>query len=487
MKRIVVGFLAGLALVGVLWLALATPLELRETTLTRLGASLVGRHSAVDAHISSRAGTQIDDSEPLLGHGIIEAQDDVIISAEAGGRVAFLGAKLGDAVEANAKLVRLDDELVLAQIDQARAAVEVAQANVAYIKAAARPAEFDAACAAVDAASAQVEAAKTGLDVAAANLDVATAKVKAAQARDSKWVIGPSATDLELANKQVELARIQLWAAQAARDATRNGMNLPLRIPVVLQGTDLGTLEIPNPLSPKQADVEAAEAKIVEAESAIRLAELQVEKLKSGASSQELAVARAGVARAEADVKLAQLLRNQAQQAVRVAEAQMGQVKAQANLQLAGPRPDDIAIAEAKVVEAQAQAAILEAARSKLTLVTPIAGFITERLVHEGEVVVPGARLFTVSALDIVRLTVYIPEGQLGRVRLGQEVMVASEANPDQTLVGQVVHIANEAEFTPRNIQVEDERATTVFAVRIRVPNTDRRLRPGMTASAMFH
>jgi len=90
----------------------------------------------------------------------------------------------------------------------------------------------------------------------------------------------------------------------------------------------------------------------------------------------------------------------------------------------------------------------------------------------------------TIANLDEVKLTVYIPENRYGRIQLDQEVDVAVDSFPGQVYEGEVVYISSEAEFTPRNVQTEEERVNTVFAVKILIPNPDHDLKPGMPADA---
>ena len=72
-------------------------------------------------------------------------------------------------------------------------------------------------------------------------------------------------------------------------------------------------------------------------------------------------------------------------------------------------------------------------------------------------------------------------------VRLGQEVSIAVDSYPDQVFKGQVMDIADEAEFTPRNVQTVEGRKSTVYAVKISVPNADQSLKPGMPADVDFN
>jgi len=422
----------------------------------------------------------------LTGSGIIQARQDVVISAEVGGHVIALEADEGDEVEAGTVLARLDEALLLAQIAQADAAVEATEANLASVKASASAPEIEAGKAAVDGAKAQVAAAQTAVDTARANLRAAQARHRAAQAEYSRLTAGASEWELEIARQQTELAKTQSWRAQAQRDATKGGVNMPLAIRLTIGDFQLDPIIVDNPAAPEQFDVDAAEAAVLQAESSTTIAELQYDRLKAGPRSQDLAVMQAQLVGAQADVEIAQVELKRAQQAVAAAEAQLQQSEAQLELTLADARPEAIAVAEAKVAQARAEVAILEVQRDNLSLRTPIAGLVTERTVHEGEIVVRGARLFTISSLDPVILTVYIPEDQIGRVRIGQAADVHVDAYPGRTFRGEVIHIASRAEFTPKNVQTKAARVTTVFAVKIRIPNPDHLLTPGMPADAIL-
>jgi HlyD family secretion protein len=92
--------------------------------------------------------------------------------------------------------------------------------------------------------------------------------------------------------------------------------------------------------------------------------------------------------------------------------------------------------------------------------------------------------LLTLADLDQVTLTVYVPENQIGLVKVGQDVGVKVDSYPERTFSAEVVHIASRAEFTPKNVQTKEERVSTVFAVKIEIPNADHALKPGMPADA---
>ena len=103
-----------------------------------------------------------------------------------------------------------------------------------------------------------------------------------------------------------------------------------------------------------------------------------------------------------------------------------------------------------------------------------------------GEAATAGGPLLTIANLDSVTLDVYIPETQIGHLQVGQEVKVMVDSYPARVFTGQLARIADEAEFTPRNVQTQEERVNLVFAVTVRIPNPSHTLKPGMPADATF-
>jgi multidrug resistance efflux pump len=152
----------------------------------------------------------------------------------------------------------------------------------------------------------------------------------------------------------------------------------------------------------------------------------------------------------------------------------------------AGPTAEEVAVAEALVAQAEATGAVLDAQLAKMTLRSPIDGMVTSRSAHVGEVALAGATLLTIANLDEVELTIYIPEDELNRVYLGQEVGVQVDSFPWRVFSGTVSYISQQAEFTPKNVQTEKERVNMVFAVRVRLPNSEHLLKPGMPADALI-
>ncbi len=130
---------------------------------------------------------------------------------------------------------------------------------------------------------------------------------------------------------------------------------------------------------------------------------------------------------------------------------------------------------------AKARFGLAEKALNDCTVGAPMDGVVTTRSREEGEYVGPGTPLVTISRLDEVWLSVYLPEDRLGRIKLGQIGRVKLDG--DDTLYdGKVTFVSPEAEFTPKNVQTPDERAKLVYRVKITLPNPDGIFKPGMPA-----
>ncbi|MFA5857529.1 MAG: efflux RND transporter periplasmic adaptor subunit [Elusimicrobiota bacterium] len=117
---------------------------------------------------------------------------------------------------------------------------------------------------------------------------------------------------------------------------------------------------------------------------------------------------------------------------------------------------------------------------------SPIDGTIVDKPVSIGETLFPGTVLCSIADLDDVWLKIYVPSTKLGRITVGQSVEVTTDSFPNKKYEGKIINIATKAEFTPKNIQIKEERAKLVFAVKIGVQNIEQELKPGMPADAII-
>jgi multidrug resistance efflux pump len=142
--------------------------------------------------------------------------------------------------------------------------------------------------------------------------------------------------------------------------------------------------------------------------------------------------------------------------------------------------------AESGVNQAEANLALLDTQVDELTVSAPLDGVILTRNVEPGEFVQPGAVAFAMADLNNITITVYVPEDRYGQIQLGQQAEVTVDSFPDKTFNAQVIHIADQAEFTPRNVQTVEGRSSTVYAIKLKVTDSEGKLKIGMPADVTF-
>jgi len=342
-------------------------------------------------------------------------------------------------------LVELDTSLLQAQMAEAEAAVAAAKANLGSVKAGTHPAEILAAQAALHQAIAERDAAQIAWEDAQAIADNP-------QGIDAQ--IAGAQTAVDLAVVEIEQAEAQAAGAKAERDQYRAQ----------------GSMEEKWLYRVYDYQVQAAQSALEVAKANKKGADQTLAALKALRDHPLALVAQVHMAEGQYEMAVA---------GVAVAEARLDELKA-------GPTPEEIAVAEAQVAQAQAAVSALQTQMGKMILSSPIAGIVTSRSAHAGEAAVAGVTLLTVADLDEVTLTIYIPEDELGRVYLGQEVEVRVDSFPGRAFSGTIPYISQQAEFTPKNVQTEKERVNMVFAVRVRLPNPEYLLKPGMPADAIL-
>jgi multidrug resistance efflux pump len=129
---------------------------------------------------------------------------------------------------------------------------------------------------------------------------------------------------------------------------------------------------------------------------------------------------------------------------------------------------------------------VVEIQIEDLTVTAPADGVVLARSVEVGELVQPGVTVLTIGQLSDVTITVYVSEDQYGQIGLGQSAEVSVDSFPDEIFDATVTRIANQAEYTPRNVQTEEDRRTTVFAIELSVEGAGGMLKPGMPADVTF-
>ncbi len=444
-----------------------------------------------------------DTAAALQASGIVEATQ-VSVAPELGGRVAEVFAQEGDLVAAGDPLFRLEDELLAAQRAQVQAALAGAHAGLGTAAAG-----LEAARAAVEAAQAQVHAAQVQRELA-----LTAARAEEAPARAGAWAVdAPDAFDLPVwyFNKAEAIAAAQA-AVQAAGEALETERAGFAAAAENAGASDL--LDAEARLAAAQAEFLIAETLLARAanasgeeaiseftqdlydsaEAELEAAQRAYNQLLSETASSEVLEARARLAVARERHALARdrldaLLTGEHAPALAAADAavmqaQSGVALAQANVRIAEA---GVVQAEALVGEAQAALALLDAQLARLTVRAPMDGVVLVRSVEPGEVLAPGSSAMRIGRLSDLQVTVYIPENRYGQVRLGDDAGVHSDSFPGRVFSAQVVRIADQAEFTPRNVQTAEDRSTTVYAVELALTEGWDDLKPGMPVDVIFN
>jgi multidrug resistance efflux pump len=227
-----------------------------------------------------------------------------------------------------------------------------------------------------------------------------------------------------------------------------------------------------------QAEVERARAEAVRTEAtwqrARDLANSQVysSQQRDDAEGQWKAAA---AALAMAQERLAQLRRGYRPEEIAAAKARFEQAEARRLQYERGNRPEDIEQARAVLREAEAR-------YRERQVLAPAAAAVEVLDVRPGDLIAPNVPIATLLERDQLYIRVYVPETQIGLVKLGQPAEVRVDSFPGEAFEGIVEQINQKAEFLPRNVQTRQERVHQVFGVRVRVRDPQARIRAGMAA-----
>lgn len=272
-------------------------------------------------------------------------------------------------------------------------------------------------------------------------------------------------TQAQLAESRaaVEAAASQVAAARSALAVLRR------EVPHAIATAEAG-------LSASQANRRQAESNLTQASlDSARAQELVKDHLIDTQSAQRAALAWkiAEEQRAAADAE-----ERKATQAL--ADARVGPLRIRA-------QEASLAALESVQKQAQAHAEEIQSLLDELTIAAPLAATVTGRFVNIGEVVNVGTPLYELVDLDKLYLQVYVPEAQIGKVRLGLPAQVFTDAFPGRPFQATVRYIASRAEFTPKEVQTTDERVKLVYEVRLYLDtNPEHRLTPGLPCDAMI-
>lgn len=463
-------------------------------------------------------------TQGLEASGVVEAVE-VVIASEVGGKISDIHVVEGQRVNKGEILFEIEDKLILSQYHQAEAAVHIAQANYELIAAGLTNEQKSASI-----SSAELTLTKANYDYKRLHDDTDLLAAQALQLAES--------LEKELQNLlNPELQ--QALALKAIADAEKAVESADRRLRTVNSSADSADIDAAeaqvilarDALDKAKDDFEPFEdkpednlqraqyqSKLAAAQQAYDAAVRNLNSLKSTGSKADIAVAEAELAtaiaaRSEADREWERIKDGPKESDIKLLEAKISKAREDYNIYKDGPDPDDLALAQAQITNAEAQLELaladsptkeelevalaqvesaeanLEAIQVQLDLLkvkSPIDGVVLIKNIGIGEVIQPGLAAMTLGQLDQLTITVYIPEDKYGQINLGDSTTVKTDSFPGEEFKAEVIRIADQAEYTPRNVQTKEDRVTTVYAVELSVETATEKLKPGMPADVIF-
>lgn len=392
--------------------------------------------------------------------GTIQAKE-IQLSSKVGGRIAKVLVAEGQVVAAGQPLVEFSLPELTARRDQILSQIEQSEARLTEFRRGARVQEIEKARAAASQAYAHWQMCLRGYR----EEDVEKAHALRREAERALALLeeGYRKEDVDHARELMEQARVN--ADWARRDWQR-----------------FQKLSAEGAVSARDAD--ELRVKLDAADRALNAASEHYRKMAAGPRADEIKTAKEKLNFAIQHEK--HMTKGMRSEEVEVARQAYLQAKAALALLEAGTRIEQIKYAEAQVKQNKALLAEVEAQLAERVIASPAAAEVSVMDLHAGEVVSANRPLLTLTRLDMLWTRVYLPERELARVRVGQEVVVRVDAYPKRTFKGRIVQIPGVAEFTPRNVQTPEERSAQVFGLKVNIDNSERLLRGGMNAEVIL-
>lgn len=386
--------------------------------------------------------------------GTVEAEESRIGSI-AGGRIVKTLVSEGDTVSAGQAVVYLQPDQLSANLNTAIAAEKAAEDRLHDLQAGPRPQEIGQAAAMLRQAQTTLDKLKHGSrpeEIAAA-----LAALNQAKERYALVKAGPR-------KEQIDRARATLEDTQASYKLAQDDL-------ARIQRLEKDGAVSKQTLDQSQTMASSSKARVEAAQQALN-------ELLAGSRPEEIRAAQQAVKQAEASYALVK--KGPREEDIATAEAVVEQAKQTlANLQ-AGTRENQIAQAESAVKQAKSQVDLAKANAREQVVYSPVSGQILSLNVQPGDIVAAGQPVAVLADPRRLYIRIYISAQALGNMTVGTQLKVATDSGI--SVDGTVEQIPVEAEFTPRNVQTPEERALQEYAVKIRIPNPDLRLRAGMSA-----
>ncbi len=342
----------------------------------------------------------------------------VDLSFKTAGRMIELTVREGDAVKKDQVIARLDSTQLEQQKARDVAAIASAQSAYDQLK-----------------TSIEYQQATIDSDIASRHAELAQA-----QAHLDELNAGSRSAEIEQSDAAVKEARAQMDLARADWE----------RAQTLYKNQDISTSQF-----------DQARTKFSAANAVLTQAEQRFALVKEGPRKEEIAGARAQLARAQA--------------AVGTAEANRIELRR---------KQQELGARRAEIDRARAQTGMTQTQIADTVIASPIDGVVLTKSAEPGEVVAAGTTIVSIGDIDHPWLRAYVGETDLGRVKLGARVNLMTDSYPGKVYNGTVSFIASEAEFTPKQIQTKEERVKMVYRIKVDVDNTARELKNNMPVDA---
>lgn len=274
----------------------------------------------------------------------------------------------------------------------------------------------------------------------AADLDMRQAALKQAEARLAELLAGSRKQEIEQARAAEEESRTQHMLASQDWE----------RAQTLYKNDDISTSQ--RDQFKTRFDATAATLKRAEENRAL---------VVEGPRKEDIDAARALVEQARASLKLSEAARLELRR-----------------------KEQEIESRHAQIQQARAQLAITNSQLDDSVIQSPVNGVVLVKSAEVGEILAPGTTVATIGEMDRPWLRGYINEADLGRVRYGAKVKVTTDSAPGKIYQGRISFIASEAEFTPKQIQTQEERVKLVYRIKIEIDNPQHELKLNMPADA---
>jgi HlyD family secretion protein len=247
---------------------------------------------------------------------------------------------------------------------------------------------------------------------------------------------------------------------------------------------DEGTAVVPGQLL-VTLETETIDRQLSEQRAAIAETKAVLAKALAGPRPEEIAKAAAIASNDEVERRRWERLYRYGIVAKEIAEDAATKAKASANdlrILQKGSRKEDIDAARAAVEAQQRRLETLMKTRAETDVVSTVRGVVQSFGLRVGDIVAPNQTVAEILESSQLWVRVYVPETELGLVKIGQEVRVSIDTFPNETFAGHIASVSDQGEYTPRNVQTRAQRAEQVFGVKVLV-DPDPKLKAGMAAS----